>query len=119
MSLRPYQQRIVTRVMSELSRYKKPFVVDAFQASGKSWMVAEIAKRVGKCLVLCMNKELVEQDVDKIRKVGASCSIYSASCGEKIIGHHGSNHRFYLQTSRVLPEVRPHHRGRGRPSPRR
>ena len=85
MGLRPYQQRIVMQVMSELSRYTRPFVVDAFQASGKSWMVAEIAKRVGKCLVLCMNKELVEQDVDKIRKVGASCSIYSASCGEKII----------------------------------
>lgn len=83
--LRPYQQRIVDEVMAELSHYARPFVVDAFQASGKSWMVAEIAKRVGKCLVLCMSKELVEQDVDKIKKVGAKCSIYSASCGEKII----------------------------------
>ena len=55
--------------------------------SGKSWMIAEIAKRVGKCLILCMNKELVEQDAEKIRAVGAECSIYSASCGEKVISN--------------------------------
>ena len=71
--------------MAELAHYSKPFVVDAFQASGKSWMIAELSKRVGKCLVLCMSKELVEQDADKIKKVGADCSIYSASCGEKVI----------------------------------
>lgn len=55
--------------------------------SGKSWMIAELSKRVGKCLVLCMSKELVEQDAEKIRAVGADCSIYSASCGEKIISN--------------------------------
>lgn len=83
--LRSYQERIVNDVMAELAHYSKPFVVDAFQASGKSWMIAELSKRVGKCLVLCMSKELVEQDADKIKKVGADCSIYSASCGEKVI----------------------------------
>lgn len=83
--LRPYQQRICDEVMAELEHYTKPFVVDAFQSSGKSWMVAEIAKNVGKCLILCMNKELVEQDAEKIRAVGADVSIYSASCGEKVI----------------------------------
>ena len=87
MSLRPYQQRIVDDAMDEYTNYTRPFVVDAFQASGKSWMIAEIAKRVGKCLILCMNKELVEQDAEKIRAVGAECSIYSASCGEKIISN--------------------------------
>lgn len=85
MPLRGYQERIVEQVIDELEHYSKPFVVDAFQASGKSWMIAELSKRVGKCLVLCMSKELVEQDADKIRKVGADCSIYSASCGEKVI----------------------------------
>ena len=87
MSLRPYQQRIVDDAMNEYTNYARPFVVDAFQASGKSWMIAEIAKRVGKCLILCMNKELVEQDAEKIRAVGAECSIYSASCGEKVISN--------------------------------
>lgn len=84
-SLFPYQERIVNDVLSELQHYYRPFVVDAFQASGKSWMIAELSKRVGKCLILCMSKELVEQDAEKIRAVGADCSIYSASCGEKII----------------------------------
>lgn len=87
MSLRPYQQRIVDTIMNELAHYNKPFVVSAMQGSGKSWMIAEVAKQVGKCLVLCMNKELVEQDAEKIRAVGAECSIYSASCGEKVISN--------------------------------
>lgn len=82
--LRPYQQRIVDEVMAELNHYTRPFVVDCFQASGKSWMIADLARQVGKCLVLCMSKELVEQDAEKIRMV-APCTIYSASCGEKII----------------------------------
>ena len=85
--LRPYQERIVGQIEDELRHYTRPFVMDCFQASGKSWMIAEVAKRVGKCLVLCMSKELVEQDAEKIRAVGAECSIYSASCGEKIISN--------------------------------
>ena len=36
MSLRPYQQRIVEDAMDEYTNYTRPFVVDAFQASGKS-----------------------------------------------------------------------------------
>lgn len=86
-SLRPYQRRVVAAAMDELRHYTKPFVMDCMQSSGKSWMIAEIAKRVGKCLILCMNKELVEQDAEKIRAVGAECSIYSASCGEKVISN--------------------------------
>lgn len=72
-------------MLSELQRYTKPFVINLHQGGGKSWIIAEVAKQVGKCLVLCMSKELVEQDAEKIRLVGADCSIYSASCGEKII----------------------------------
>lgn len=83
--LRPYQERVVEQIMDELDHYTQPFIIDAFQSMGKSWCIAEVAKRVGKCLVLCLNKELVEQDAEKIKAVGADCSIYSASCGEKII----------------------------------
>jgi len=72
-------------MLSELHHYTKPFVINLHQGGGKSWIIAEAAKQVGKCLVLCMSKELVEQDAEKIRLVGADCSIYSASCGEKII----------------------------------
>ena len=80
-----YQEKAVDDALEELKHYTKPFVLDCFQAFGKSYVIAELAKRVGKCLVLCMSKELVEQDAEKIRNVGAGCSIYSASCGEKII----------------------------------
>lgn len=83
--LRSYQQRTVDDMLSELQHYTKPFVINLHQGGGKSWIIAEVAKQVGKCLVLCMSKELVEQDAEKIRLVGADCSIYSASCGEKII----------------------------------
>lgn len=84
-SLRVYQQKAVDDMLSELQHYTRPFIINLHQGGGKSWIIAEVAKRVGKCLVLCMSKELVEQDAEKIRMVGADCSIYSASCGEKII----------------------------------
>lgn len=84
-SLRQYQQKAVDDMLSELQHYTRPFIINLHQGGGKSWIIAEVAKRVGKCLVLCMSKELVEQDAEKIRAVGADCSIYSASCGEKII----------------------------------
>lgn len=84
-SLRQYQQKAVDDMLSELQHYTKPFIINLHQGGGKSWIIAEVAKRVGKCLVLCMSKELVEQDAEKIRAVGADCSIYSASCGKKII----------------------------------
>lgn len=85
MALREYQEKTVNDMLSELQHYSQPFVINLHQGGGKSWIIAEVAKRVGKCLVLCMSKELVEQDAEKIRMVGADCSIYSASCGEKII----------------------------------
>lgn len=85
MGLFPYQQRICDEVVNELKHYTRPFVVNAFQSSGKSWMIADIAKRVGKCLVLCMNKELVEQDHAKMVENGIDATIYSASCGQKVI----------------------------------
>lgn len=83
--LRLYQQKAVDDMLSELQHYTRPFIINLHQGGGKSWIIAEVAKQVGKCLVLCMSKELVEQDAEKIRAVGADCSIYSASCGEKII----------------------------------
>lgn len=85
MALRLYQSKTVDDMLLELQHYTKPFVINLHQGGGKSWVIAEVAKRVGKCLILCMSKELVEQDAEKIRLVGADCSIYSASCGEKVI----------------------------------
>lgn len=83
---RNYQNRIIDSVIEELGRYTKPFVVDSFQASGKSLMIAELVRRLEEpVLVLCMSKELVEQDRDKLVDQGVNATMYSASTGEKII----------------------------------
>ena len=87
MQLRDYQEAIVSKALECLENYKRPFVMNCFQASGKSIMIAELVKRYGKpTLVLCMNKELVEQDAAKLRAIGVEASIYSASCGHKDVG---------------------------------
>lgn len=86
LTLRPYQERIVSSIINELNHYSKPFIVDSFQASGKSLMIAELVRRLGEpVLILCMNKELVEQDRDKLVGQGVDATMYSASAGEKII----------------------------------
>lgn len=49
-------------------------------------MIAELVRRIEQpVLVLCMNKELVEQDRDKLVDQGVSATMYCASTGEKII----------------------------------
>lgn len=86
LTLRSYQERIVKMALEELDNYKKPFVIDSFQASGKSLMIAELVNRLHKpVLILCMNKELVEQDRDKLVGQGMDATIFSASAGQKII----------------------------------
>lgn len=86
MELRDYQKRVVEMVLAELNDYERPFVVNAFQSSGKSIMIAELVRRLNTpVLILCMSKELVDQDVEKLKAVGADATIYSASCGEKVI----------------------------------
>lgn len=83
---RPYQEKVIQATINELNNYKRPFVIDAFQSSGKSLMIAELVRRLKQpILILCMNKELVEQDRDKIAGQGVDVTMYSASTGEKII----------------------------------
>lgn len=55
-------------------------------AFGKSICIAKIVEELpkdGKTLVLMPNVELLEQNVEKIKSLGVSVSIYSASAGEK------------------------------------
>lgn len=86
MNLRDYQSRIVDEVRRRLDNYTGPFVVNAFQSSGKSIMIAEVAKD-RKCLILCPNKELVEQNMSKLEMLGCRPTAYSASVGQKIISN--------------------------------
>ena len=86
--LRDYQERIVQTALDELEDYSEPFVINAFQSSGKSIMIAELVRRFGKpVLILCMSKELVEQDVAKLRALDLGVTKYSASCGQKILSN--------------------------------
>lgn len=82
MKLRPYQVQAV----DALVRGGHGSFINVAPGAGKSLIVAELAKRLGKCLVLVPSKELVEQNCEEMRAVHMDPSIYSASCGVKELG---------------------------------
>lgn len=53
---------------------------------GKSLVLAELAKRHGKVLVLTLSAELCKQDYEECVEYGVAASVYSASAGTKEIG---------------------------------
>lgn len=64
-------------------------VLVAATATGKSIIIAEIAKRLpknGNILVVQPNKELLEQNLEKIESLGIKPAVYSASLNRKEIG---------------------------------
>lgn len=64
-------------------------VIVAATASGKSLIVAEIANRLpkdGNILVIQPNKELLEQNLEKIESLGIKPNVFSASLGRKEVG---------------------------------
>lgn len=84
--LRPYQEEAVRRIMLSKDIPGNDIVCIA-QGGGKSLIIADVASKLGKVLVICPNKEILEQNVDKMQhyvnkdKIG----IYSASMNEKTI----------------------------------
>ena len=93
MKLRPYQFKATQAAKEVLRRSSDPVLIDAAPASGKSYMVADLAlwlheisngKRV---LALAPNKSLVKQNVEKYLLTGEKCSIFSASAGQKSLRH--------------------------------
>ncbi len=88
--LRPYQQAAVEAVYEHLrTRDDNPAVV-APTASGKSWIIAQIAKDVvlrwpGRVLVLAHVKKLLEQNAEKIRRLcpEVPIGIYSAGLNRR------------------------------------
>lgn len=80
MKLRDYQVEYVDGIRQRLNNYKRPFVVVAPTGAGKSLLVAEMAKMTDlPTLILCPNKELCEQDYEKLQAVGLKPTYYSAS----------------------------------------
>ena len=95
MVLRPYQEAVLDSLWSWFHRHDdgNPIVVAAVGA-GKSLMIAALAKRANaefpgtRILVLVHQKELLSQNVDKIRRIWpeANVGIFSAALGRKQLG---------------------------------
>jgi len=86
--LRNYQQSAVDDAIKWLKSTKEYGLIEAYTASGKSMLVAEIARIITgmtgkKVLVLQPNKELLTQNVEKYELTGEKCSVFSASKGQK------------------------------------
>jgi DNA repair protein RadD len=84
-----YQEKCVKDCLDYLrGPSKKPAVVVAPTAGGKSFLIASIADTYGKpILVLQPSRELLEQNFEKLIMIGGSASIYSASMNTKELGH--------------------------------
>lgn len=85
-TLRPYQQVACDYICQRLDHYQRPFIYTLSCGSGKSLCISELAKRVGKVLVLTLSAELCRQDYDEMTEYGVEAEIYSASLNSKKIG---------------------------------
>ncbi|NBK22753.1 MAG: DEAD/DEAH box helicase [Spirochaetia bacterium] len=87
-SLRPYQQLAVDAGMDYFaSKRNKPAVMVLPTGSGKSLVIAQLAKQAGEPIIVFQpTKEILEQNYGKLMDYGAKgVSIYSASKGQKRI----------------------------------
>ena len=86
MRLRPYQEEAVATAVSEVQAGKNSLLVLP-TASGKSHIVAGVAERIGKVLVLQPSLEILAQNVEKMRATGfEDIGIYSAGAKSRVVG---------------------------------
>jgi DNA repair protein RadD len=95
MKLRPYQERALDELWTWFGKHNdgNP-IVEAAVGAGKSLMIAALAQRADaehrgtRILVLVHQKELLEQNIEKIMAIwpGVDIGIYSASHGRKQLG---------------------------------
>jgi len=96
MILRPYQEKVLDDLWAWFGKHAdgNPIIVAAVGA-GKSLMIAATAKRMDaqapgvRTLVLMHQKELLEQNVDKVKRIwpDGDVGVYSASAGRKELGN--------------------------------
>lgn len=85
--LRPYQTQAVDNVIAHFRGSDDPAVVVLPTGSGKSLVIAELARRArGRVLVLAHVRELVEQNHAKYLAYGREADIFSAGLGRKESG---------------------------------
>lgn len=94
-TLRDYQKKAVDEVFNYICNNKGNPVVIAPTGSGKSILIAEIIRKSLKwwpgtrILMLTHQKELIEQDMDKLKKIAPELDmgVYSASLKSKDASH--------------------------------
>jgi DNA repair protein RadD len=94
MQLRDYQSRSIEQLYEWMSNNKGHPCVVLPTGSGKSVVIAEFIRKAIQewpettALMLCHQKELIEQNAEKMRAIwpGAPMGIYSASVGKKQLG---------------------------------
>ena len=85
-----YQQDAHDAAIKWVKQYSDPCLLSLPMGSGKSIIVAMLAKTMHelsggkKVLCLCPNKELVEQNFSKYQSIGGKASIYSASISKSL-----------------------------------
>ena len=84
--LRDYQSVACDYIEQRLSNYKRPFIYVMACGAGKSLVIAELAKRCGRVLVLTLSAELCKQDYDEMAEYGVHAEVYSASMNSKSVG---------------------------------
>jgi DNA repair protein RadD len=76
MILRDYQQEMVEKIINSTGNV----VAVACTGAGKSIVIAELANRLGSCLILQPSKEIIEQNVNKLsnfvdsKEIGIYCA---------------------------------------------
>lgn len=84
--LRPYQSEACDYIVKRLEKGTRPFIYVMACGAGKSLVIAELAKRVGKVLVLTLSAELCRQDYEECVEYGVDARVYSASMNSKEVG---------------------------------
>lgn len=81
---RPYQEKAINIGVDVLLNNRKEVIVEP-TGSGKSWIIAGVAKRLQnkKTLVIQPSIELLEQNLNKINSLGIFPSVFSASANKK------------------------------------
>lgn len=86
----PYQEKCISKGLEVLIDKKgRREVLVAPVGAGKAIIIAEIANRLpndGNILVIQPNKELIEQNLEKIESLGVYPAVFSASLKRKEIG---------------------------------
>lgn len=87
MKLRPYQQEVIDKILWSKDKPGNDVIVVA-QGGGKSIIIAELAHQLSQpVLIICPNKEILEQNVSKMEHYmdREEIGVFSASMNEKTI----------------------------------